>query len=146
MTKGIVLVFVGVTLLGCDGHRLERECFRQPLADRLERLRARSLDDQYRIFRYGNDVIEPPLTDLANPIAERGKAAIPFLLARLMVDTDDFSVRDILLVLGKMTSSKTYDVKSDVSVMTALSSRISGMKAKEWRTVCQTMLERIKDG
>lgn len=44
---------------------------------------------QYQIFRYGNDRIHPPLIERADPIAERGAAAVPFLLARLESESDD---------------------------------------------------------
>ena len=128
----------------CADHRIEREFFRQPLESRVERLRRYSLDDQYRIFRYGNDVVHPPLFDLATPIAERGAAAIPFLMARLGSEQDDFSVRDILRVVSEMTHLKNYDVKADETLIQALSARVDKVKDKEWKAICMKMLSEIK--
>ena len=142
----ICLTVVTLLMLGCRSYSLEKEFFVQPLGTRLERMRQYSLEDQYRIFRYGNDVVHPPLTDLANPIAEKGSVAIPLLIDHLNADDDDFTVRDTLLVLERMQSSGSYDVKSDAAVMTTLDSKVSTVKDKEWRTTCLKMLERIRGG
>ena len=131
-------------LLGCEDHALEKEFFRKPLNNRLERLRQYTLKEQFRIFRYGNDVVEPPLTDLAKPIAERGPDAVPFLLERLESEKDDLCVRDILLVLQNMRNLKTHDVSSDARLMSAVTSRVSRMKDADWRAICTKMLERLK--
>jgi hypothetical protein len=70
--KSRLLQLVGcVAVFSCQGQQLEQAFFNKPLGDRLQRLRGYSLEDQYKIFRYGNDVIEPPLMDLADPIAEK---------------------------------------------------------------------------
>jgi hypothetical protein len=68
----ICVTVVTLLMLGCRSYSLEKDFFVQPLGTRLERMRQYSLEDQYWIFRYGNDVVHPPLTDLANPIAEKG--------------------------------------------------------------------------
>lgn len=83
--------------------------------------------------------------DLANPIAERGSAAVPFLLDRLKSRPDDIAVRDILLIFETMATSKSYEVKSDVALMATLTSSVSGMKNHEWQNVCLKMLQRIRE-
>jgi hypothetical protein len=45
-------------LLGCENHDLEKNFFKQPLAHRVERLRSHPLADQFKIFRYGNAVVQ----------------------------------------------------------------------------------------
>jgi hypothetical protein len=124
---------------------MEKDFFRQPLGTRIERLRQYPLEDQYKIYRYGNDVVHPPLTDLAIPIAERGEAVVPFLVTRLNAERDDFSVRDILLVLERMKSLKTFDARSDSAVMAALDLHVSQVKDKDWKAICLRMLQEIKD-
>jgi hypothetical protein len=131
-------------VFSCKGQRLEHGFFSKPLGDRLQRLRQHSLEDQYKIFRYGNDVIEPPLMDLADPIAERGARAVPFLVRHLNSETDDLTVRDILLIFQTMAKSKSYDVNNDVALMDLLASKITQMKRKEWQSICFEMLENIK--
>ena len=144
MSIRIVLAFACLLVLGCESHDLEENFFKQPLANRVERLRQYPLADQYKIFRYGNH-FEPPLMDLADPIAERGATAVPFLLDQLNSKPDDIAVRDILLIFETMASSKSYDVKSDAALMTTLASRVSGMKDQGWQDICLKMLQWIKD-
>lgn len=133
-------------LMTCNnGGQLEKDFFKHSLADRVERLRHYSLEDQYRIFRYGNDKIEPPDMGLANPIAERGPAAIPFMIKQLKSSTDDLAVLDIMLILRTMQNLKTYDVKRDAELMSVLETRISKMKSQEWQAFCREKLENIKN-
>ena len=144
MNIRFVCFFMCLSTFGCEHPRLEESFFNKPLGDRLDRLRQYSLEDQYKIFRYGNDRIEPPLMGLADPIAERGAAAIPFLLRQLDSKADDLAIRDILMIFATMAYSKSYDVKSDEPLMTMLASKVSGMKDKEWQEICLKMLQRIK--
>jgi hypothetical protein len=135
----------GCLVFGCKGQPLERDFFNKPLGDRLERLRQYSLEDQYKIFRYGNDKIEPPLMDLADPIAERGETAISFLVDQLNSSADDLTVRDILLMFQTMASSRSYDVKRDAALLAVLTSKVSAMKHEAWRTIYLDMVQGIKD-
>lgn len=131
--------------VGCASHRLEHDFFfKNPPATRVERFRQYSLDDEYRLFRYGNDKFEPPLTELARPIAEKGYTVIPFLLGKLTPQPDDTTVRDVLQIFETMGALKYYDVKSDKTVMDILRSRINSMKDAGWKTVSLQMLQRIQ--
>jgi hypothetical protein len=140
------LVLTCIFLMACNGGRLEKDFFfKHSLADRVERMRQYSLEDQYRIFRYGNDKIEPPDLALANPIAEKGASAIPFLTEQLKSSTDDLAVRDILLILRTMLRFNTYEVKQDAALMSVLEKRISTMKSADWQGFCREKLENIKN-
>jgi hypothetical protein len=140
----IMLALSCLMALGCRSHQLERSFFDKPPGDRLERLRQYSLADQYKIFRYGNDAIEPPVMELADPIAERGAAAVPFLMEKLNANADDIAVRDILWIFETMESSGTYKVKADTRLMDVLVSKVSGMKDKGWHAICLADLQRIR--
>ena len=41
------------------------------------------LDEQFKIFLYGNQEIHPSLTGLAEPIARRGKSALDYILEQI---------------------------------------------------------------
>ena len=140
-----IVCALGCLIFACKGQTLERDFFNKPLGNRLERLRQFPLEDQYRIFRYGNDMIEPPLIDLADPIAEKGAAAVPFLERQLRSSYDDITVRDVLLVFQTMATSKSYAVQNDPSLMDLLNSKVAAMKSDEWKSVCLKMLKRIED-
>ena len=136
-----------LALWGCSNHKFERKVvLGGPAATRLDRVRQYSLEDQYKIFRYGNDIVEPPLLDLAKPIAERGAAAVPFLLKQLNSKSDDevMLTRDILLIFEDMALSKSYDVKADSLVMNTLSAKIATIKDKGWQDTCLKMFKRIE--
>jgi hypothetical protein len=123
---------------------MEQNFFRQPPETRLARFSQYSLEDQYRIFRYGNDVVEPPVLGLAKPIAERGVAAVPFLVAHLNSERDDATVRDIVFIFSVMAASNRYDVKSDAPLMKNLDDAVGAMRDKSWQNTCSMMLQRIK--
>src|SRR4051812_34884047 len=126
MPKAIMIATVSAVLAcltccigvgSCQRQSIEKQFFAGPASTRIERLRQYSLEDQYRIFRYGNDRFEPPLLGLAKPIAERGRTAVPFLLEKLNSNPDDITVRDALQIFETMSSTKSYEVKSDLPVM-----------------------------
>lgn len=146
MNIRIVCVLICLIALGCQHPSMEESFFfKNPVGNRHERLRQYSLEDQYNIFRYGNDRIEPPVMGLADPIAERGATSVPFLLDQLNSKSDDMTVRDILLIFQTMAGNKNYDVKSDAVLMRTLASKISEMKDKEWQAITFKILQRIKD-
>ena len=139
----IVLITTCLLIVGCYRTALERDFFSQPAADRVERLRHYSLDDQYELFRSGMD-IEPPMMDLAIPIAERGAGAVPFLLGQLNASGDDRTVVDILLVFEDMATSRSYDVTSDAALMARIESKVSALKFQAWKDLGLAELARIK--
>ncbi len=145
MSIRVVLAFAWLLVVGCEDRDLEQKFFSQPAATRLERMRQYSLADQYKIFRYGNDKREPPAMSLADPIAERGATAVPFLLDQIHSHPGDITLRDILLIFETMATSKSYDVRSDAGLMAELTSRVSGMKDALWQDNCKKMLQRITD-
>ena len=145
MARSVAFLGCCILFVGCRSHKLEKEFFfKNPPATRVERMGQYSLDDQYRIFRYGSDKFEPPIMGLARPIAEKGKTVIPFLLGKLSPQPDDVTVRDVLVVFETMSAIKSYDVKSDRVVMDALRSSVSAMKDEGWRKVGSQMLQRIE--
>jgi hypothetical protein len=141
----LISLIAFLSFTGCNSHHLQKDFFRQPPETRLVRFRQYSLEDQYKIFRYGSDKVEPPVIGLANAIAERGVQGVPFLLGHLNSERDDASVRDIMLIFSVMAASKTYDVKSDTVLMNRLDTAVAGMRDKGWQDTCVAMLKRIKE-
>lgn len=145
MTMPITVVLACLIAFGCRDHHLERSFFDKPIRDRVECLRQYPLADQYRIFRYGNDFKEPPVMELADPIAERGAAAVPFLIDQLRASADDIAIRDILLIFETMETSGSYNVKADTALMGILVSKVSGMRDMDWQATCLKRLQRVND-
>jgi hypothetical protein len=126
MRMPIMLALSCFMALGCRSHQVEHNFFNKPPGDRLERQRQYSLADQYKIFRYGNDAVEPPAMGLAD------------------ANADDIAVRDILLIFERMESSGSCNVKADTHLMDVLVSKVSGMKDKDWQAICLKDLQRIR--
>jgi hypothetical protein len=145
MSMLLTLTIACFVAAGCPNHHLERDFFDKPPGDRVERLRQYMLADQYKIFRYGNDEIEPPDMELAEPIAERGAEAVPFLMDQLNANVDGIAVRDILLVFETMAYSGRYNVKANSGLMKVLTSKVSGMRDHGWQNFCLKMLQTIND-
>jgi hypothetical protein len=144
MIRLFVLSFI--LIAAANDHKLERDFFfRQPRETRLERMRRYSVEDQYKIYRFGHDKIEPPALFLAEPIAERGVAVIPFLVEQLKIDKEDLAVRDILYLLQRMQWMKTFDARKDPSLMKMLDDRVSAIKSKYLQNSSQDTLRRIKN-
>ena len=87
---------------------------------------------------------EPPAYELADPIAERGKLAAPFLLEQVHGTPDDITIRDVLLILEAMARLKTYDVQRDTVLMKTLSLKVSTMRDAFWKEMAMRSLEDIR--
>ena len=122
---------------------MERSFFREPVRTRVERFRRYSLPDQYKLFRYGMDRIEPPFHELADPIAEKGDRVVPFLLEQLEGTPEDQTVRDILVIFEAMARLKTFDVSRDAPLMTTLTAKVSEMKDEQRKASATMTLECI---
>jgi hypothetical protein len=142
----LICFCAAVSLVGsCAGKSVDESFFfDKPAQGRLERFSNYSLEDQYKIFRYGNTRIEPPAMELADPIAKRGTSAIPFLHGQLRRAKDDLTVRDILLIFQTMARLQTYKVKSNGPLMNDVRSKVAEMKNRPWGEVCATMLSRLE--
>jgi hypothetical protein len=143
--RHLLMALTCLIAAGCNDRNLEKSFFEKPAVDRVQRLRRYSLDEQYRIFRYGMDAKEPPAMGLAGPIADRGADAVPFLVNKLNVDADDIAVRDILLIFERMQTSRSYNVKADASLMSLLTSKVSEVKDKGWQDTCLKGLKEIRE-
>ena len=93
MTTGVLWTVLG--LVSCGS--FEQQFFEGPPATRVERARQFSLEEQFKLFRYGNSQVHPPAMVMAQPIAERGGSAIPFLLAKLEEASDEAAIRGCAL-------------------------------------------------
>jgi hypothetical protein len=136
------LIAIFITCSACSNSPVDHDFFSLSHDDMMKRFANYSLQDQFKFFRYGNDELEPPYTELADPIAKQGRDAVPFLLSQLENETDELGIRDIALIFEMMAFYKTYDVKSDQKIMHLLSTKIETMTI--WKDVALHMLDRIK--
>jgi hypothetical protein len=139
-----LLAFTLLLLITCND-QLERDFFsKYSPKERVAQLRQYSLEDQYKIFRYGNDKLQPRDWTLADPIAERGAAVIPFLTAKLNSNADDLTVYDVLIILWEMDRLKTFQPAQDTTLMHFLEDRVPKIKNPDLQYRSRSLLDNIK--
>jgi hypothetical protein len=130
---------------------IPRECrpwvksfFHKPLEAQQADLRSFALEDQYRIYLCGNQVIHPPTMYLVESLAQGGKGVADLLKGELSKSNTDATVRDIIMVLREMQRLGTYDVAQDRKLMQLAADSISKMRDKDWRQMANEMLLEIE--
>lgn len=137
----VSLIAVLLISSACSFNFTESDFFELPSNELEQKFSEYPLEEQFRLFRYGNDKLEPPYVELADPIAKRGNEAVPFLLTKLESETDELGIRDIVLIFEMMAYYKSYNVNEDQRLMSLVSSKIATMTT--WKSVTMKMLDRI---
>jgi hypothetical protein len=142
--KWTLIFLVVPTLYGCTSwfYPMEAAYFKKYPAGDLTVLDEYSLEEQYKIYRYGNDVVHPPLIYLADAIAKRGNSAVPFLLKKLEGETEDEGIRDIAQIFAHMLYGRYYDVRANPQIIPLLEKKIEGMDG--WKAVASSILGTIR--
>lgn len=129
---------------------LKKECrplvqtfFQMPLKERMKKFGSYELEEQYRIFICGNQVMHPPAIYLAGPFAQQGAPAVVFLKEKLANANDDLTIRDIVLVFTEMKRRNTYDVAEDQALITLIAGSVEKMQDKDWKRMTQENLTEI---
>jgi hypothetical protein len=118
--------------------------FQMPLKDRLAHFTTYSIREQYAIYIYGNQKLEPPAMYLARPFGAEGAKVVPLLRARLAAASDDATIRDIVLVFSEMSSQGAVRVAQDQKLMKLLTDSVAKMKDPGWRSISEHELEKIR--
>jgi len=137
---GLIAVFLISS--GCSFNSPEHDFFSLSSNEMKQKFSEYPLEDQYRLFRYGNDELEPPYTELADQIAKQGDKAVPFLSSKLKNETEELGIRDIVLIFEMMAYYTSYNVNEDQLLMGLMSSKVATMTT--WKSVAVNMLDRIK--
>lgn len=118
--------------------------FQMPLKDRLTHFTTYPIREQYAIYIYGNQKLEPPALYLARPFGAEGAKVVPLLRERLAAASDDATIRDIVLVFSEMSSQGAVRVAQDQKLMRLLTDSVAKMKDPGWRSISEHELERIR--
>lgn len=130
---------------------IHRECrtwvksfFHKPLKAQQADLRSFAVEDQYRIYLCGNQVIHPPTMYLAGSFAQGGKGVANLLEGELSKSNTDATVRDIVMALREVQRLGAYDVAQDRKLMQLAADSISKMHDKDWQQMTNEMLLEIE--
>jgi hypothetical protein len=117
--------------------------YRQSTIDQQRTFRRHALDEQFKLFLFGNQVRHPPALYLADCFALNSPSAVSLLRARLAVDNHDLTVRDIAMLLATIDAMGTYDVAADNQLLRALNSQIAKMRNAGWRDSAEQIVAGI---
>lgn len=102
-------------------------------------------EDQYKIYMYGCQQIEPPTIGLAWPLAREGASIVQPLEAKLRNANDDLTITYIVFVYRVMNDLGTYNVASNKSLMEELREKVSAMQDPTWRVMTENTLLEIRE-
>lgn len=140
MLRALLCFLIVVFSTSCRAESVEKQFFREGFVSRTERLERYPLEQQWRIFLYGNQVVHPPLTDLALPIAKRGKPALDYILQQLEKSDNDLDFRDSLVVFRSMQGGGFYNLCGDEVVMDVIRANERKIHDPDWRGIYNRML------
>ncbi|MGJ4951449.1 hypothetical protein [Bradyrhizobium sp. HKCCYLS20291] len=91
------------------------------------------LDKQWRLFKYANQVVHPPMTGLSSVLARGGEPMLRLILASLETTDNDLDYRDGLVVIADMQHRGTYRVCADSALLAKLESYRDRIGNADWR-------------
>ncbi|QHS11193.1 hypothetical protein [Sinimarinibacterium sp. NLF-5-8] len=132
-----------ILFTACQSQVVEKNFFSGNISSRIERLEKYPLDKQWIIFKYGNQIIHPPATDLALPIARRGKPAMNYIISQLSESDNDLDFRDSLVVFRVMRAGGYYDICNNDAAMKSIRENQWKIVNDDWQSVYAEMLIRL---
>lgn len=139
----LVLAIWMFGLAGCSAGPLERDFFRGDIPTRNQRLAGYPMEQQWRIYLYGNQVIHPPATGLAEVLARRGEPMLRFILKSLESTENDLDYRDSMVVFQMMQWGGHYGICSDRTILSRIRSNQDRIGDPRWRQVYAEMLKEL---
>ena len=136
------LCLIILLLISCNHESMESEFFDWETFD-YDKLYNYSLEDQFKIFLYGNQKIHPSMTGLAIPIAKRGKPALDYVLNQIRESNNDLDFRDSLEIFRAMEKGGYYSVCSDSPALKEIKANENKIKHLGWREIYHNMLQNL---
>ncbi len=141
MQRVFLCCLLMVVSTSCRTEFVEKQFFSGDIPTRMERLEAYPLDQQWRIFLYGNQVIHPSIKSMALPIAKKGKLALDYILQELKHSRNEPDYRDSLVVFERMQQGGYYDICSDGAAMTEIIANKDKITHLGWRGLYEEVLD-----
>lgn len=141
MLKRVLWCVIWLLTADCSAQGIESQFFAEGFQSRTERLERYPLDQQYKIFLYGNQIVHPPLTDLAIPIAKRGQTALDYILKELDHSQNDLDYRDSMVVFQTMQWGGYYNICRNSVAINRIKGNENRIRNVEWRNIYSQMLE-----
>lgn len=158
--KAILILLLNLSLTGChmtpfknkvvvqgyDCSKFNRTFFLKPIKETYVEFENYEVNKKYVTYICGNQYIHPPRIQLASLFAKDGGKVVGLLKERLIEASDDFTIRDIVLVFAEMSKQKTYDVAGDGDLMKILRGKVNSMEDSFWQQLANQDLNEIQRG
>ncbi|TBR36727.1 MULTISPECIES: hypothetical protein [Dyella] len=141
------VMFLCMGLIGCAGQRElknDRDFFKQSVIEQIRSYPRHSVDEQLKLYFYGNQRRHPPATYLADCFALNGLHGVERIRVTLSGPLDDLTTRDIVALLSAMEATGQYNVRDDHELMNVAVKHVEGMGDPNWREVAQSDLDSIR--
>jgi hypothetical protein len=122
--------------------KMVSDFFHVTLSEQVGQFKNYSLDEQYELYIFGNQVVHPAASYLARPFAEQGPVIVPFLKEKLEA-AEEATVRDIIVILAELAYLKLYDFSKDQELMTLMDQRAANMQGI-WKETTLEMISEIR--
>ncbi|UFZ07192.1 hypothetical protein LQG66_13180 [Bradyrhizobium ontarionense] len=123
---------VAVSLVGCQTTE-QAEFLSHGPSDRAELLASYSRERKWRMFKYANQVVHPPMIGLASVLARDGEPMLRLILASLDTTDNDLDYRDALQVFAEMERAGTYRICADRPVLAKIEDYRDRIRDAGWR-------------
>jgi len=147
IVRMIILVLFGCTSIACamQPNKFVEEFYTKNLSssDQISQFKNYSIEEQYELYKFGNQVVHPPAIYLARALAQQGSVIIPFIKGKLATEEDEVSIRDIILIFSELAQLKLYDVSNDKELMNLLTQKVNNMQGI-WKNISITELYEIQ--
>ena len=118
--------------------------FERPRLEQLDCFAKLNVEDQFRVYIYGSEVIQPHALYLARTYAEEGEKVVPFLKKKLEHAQKGITVRDIAQVFSEMTQLNFYDASADKELIALLEGQAKALGGV-WVGTTFDIIDRIKE-
>lgn len=139
----VSILWLLVALAGCSAQTVEREFFHGDIPTRNQRLAGYPMEEQWRIFLYGNQVIHPPATGLAAVLARQGEPMLQFILKSLEASKNDLDYRDSMVVFQMMQWHGDYAICDNGDILSRIKNNQNKINNLAWRKVYGEMLKEL---
>jgi len=132
-------------MTSCRAEEVEDEFFRGDIATRSQRLADYPMEQQWRIFLYGNQERHPPATGLAAVLARGGEPMLRFILKELESTKRDLDYRDSMVVFQSMQWHGDFAICADRETIARIRGNQEKIVHSEWRRIYAEMFRELCD-
>lgn len=149
MPRKIILALL-ILLVGCASNasdvqpgKMVSDFYHLSTSEQMRRFKNHNIDEQYELYIFGNKMVHPPATYLAESFARQCEKFSQFLKEKLEFEEDEARIRDIVLVFTEMARLNIYDFSRDTELMNLLNKKVNNMQGM-WKDVTLNFLSEIQ--